>query len=98
MRMSDDPALRDYDDCYIGSILRGEGTAFLVDQGILFAAYDALRHAQIDHWLGSDFDGLIMFGEGDAVQQAAGEESERCAHDNLNAVPQAVSVASRAAA
>jgi hypothetical protein len=36
-----------------------------------------------------------MFGEGDAVQHAAGEESERCAHDNLNAVPQAASVASR---
>jgi hypothetical protein len=37
MRMSDNPALRDYDDYYIGSILRGEGTAFLLDQGILFA-------------------------------------------------------------
>src|SRR5262249_57483055 len=44
MRMSDDPALRDYDDYYIGSILRGEGTAFLVDQGILFPAYDPLEH------------------------------------------------------
>jgi P-loop containing NTP hydrolase pore-1 len=108
MRMSDDPALRDYDDYYIGSILRGEGTAFFLDQGILFAAYDALGHdaldeevsrtRQIDHWLGSDFDGVIMFGEGDAVQHAAGEESERCAHDNLNAVPQAASVASKAAA
>jgi hypothetical protein len=108
MRMSDDPALRDYDDCYIGSILRGEGTAFLVDQGILFAAYDALGHdaldeevsrtSKIDHWLGSDFDGVIMFGEGDAMQHAAGEESERCAYDNLNAVPHAASVASKAAA
>jgi hypothetical protein len=39
-----------------------------------------------------------MFGEGDAVQHAAGEESERCAHDNLNAVPQAASVARKAAA
>jgi P-loop containing NTP hydrolase pore-1 len=108
MRMSDDPALRDYDDYYIGSILRGEGTAFLLDQGNLFAAYDALGHdilekaisrtRQIDHWLASNFDGAIIFDEGDAVQHAAGEESECRAHDNLKAVPQTASVASKAAA
>jgi hypothetical protein len=106
--MSDDPALRDYNDYYIARILRGEGTAFLLDQGILFPAYDALGHdtpneevsgtRQIDDWLGSDFDGVIMFGEGDAVQHAAGGEAERRAHDNLNAVPHAAGIASKAAA
>jgi hypothetical protein len=48
--------------------------------------------------LASDFAEAIMFDEGDAVQHAAGEESECRAHDNLNAIPQAASVGDKAAA
>ncbi len=107
MRMSDDPAPGDYDDYYIASILRSESTTFRLNQGILFTTCDALGHdtlekaisrtRQIDHGLVSDFDGAIIFDEGDAVQHAAGEESERRAHDNLNAFPQAASVGEKAA-
>src|SRR5215831_17377009 len=99
MHMPDDPAPGDYDDHYIASILRSEGTTFRLDQAVLFTTCDALGHQtlekaisrtrQIDHGLASDFDRAIMFDEGDAVQQAAGEESECRAHDNLNAIPQA---------
>jgi len=39
-----------------------------------------------------------MFDEGDAAQHAAGHESKCRAHDNLNAIPQATSVADMAAA
>jgi hypothetical protein len=94
-----DPAPEDYDDHYIASILRSEGTTFRLDQAVLFTTCDALGHQtlekaisrtrQIDHGLASDFDRAIMFDEGDAVQHAAGEESECRAHDNLNAIPQA---------
>jgi hypothetical protein len=107
MRMPDDPAPGDYDDHYIASILRSEGTTFRLDQAVLFTTCDALGHQtlekaisrtrQIDHGLASDFDRAIMFDEGDAVQQAAGEESECRAHDNLNAIPQAASVSDKAA-
>jgi len=48
--------------------------------------------------LASDFDEAIMFDEADAVQHAAGEESECRAHDNLNTIPQAASVGDKAAA
>jgi hypothetical protein len=77
------------------------------DQAILFTTCDVPGHCalekaisrtrQIDHGLVSDFDGAIIFDEGDAVQHAAGEESERRAHDNLNAFPQAASVGEKAA-
>ena len=107
MRRSNDPAPGDYDDYYIASILRSESTTSRLNQGILFTAWDALGHdilekaisrtRQIDHGLVSDFDGAIIFDEGDAVQHAAGEESERRAHDNLNAFPQAASVGEKAA-
>ena len=108
MRMSDDPAPGDYDDYYIASILRSGSTTFRLDQPILFTTCDALGHdtlekaisrtRQIDHWLASNFDGAIIFDEGDAVQHAAGEESECHAHDNLNAIPQAATVGDKAAA
>jgi P-loop containing NTP hydrolase pore-1 len=108
MRMSDDPAPGDYDDYHIASILGSERSTFRLDQAILFATCDALerdalekaisRTPQVDHWFASDFDGAIMFDEGDAVQRAAGEGSECRAHDNLNAIPQAGSVGDKAAA
>jgi len=108
MRMSDDPALGDYDDSYIASTLRSESSTFLLDQTILFTTRDAPEHDalektmsrrhQIDHWLAPDFAGAIMFDEGDAAQHAAGHESKCRAHDNLNAIPQAASVADMAAA
>ena len=107
-RRSDDPAPGDYDDYYIASILRSESTTFRLNQGILFTACDALGHdilekaisrtRQIDHWLASNFDGAIIFDEGDAVQHAAGEESECRAHDNLKAVPQTAGVGDKTVA
>ena len=107
-RRSDDPAPGDYDDYYIASIHRSESTTFRLNQGILFTTCDALGHdtlekaisrtRQIDHWLASNFDGAIIFDEGDAVQHAAGEESECRAHDNLKAVPQTAGVGDKAVA
>ena len=107
MHRSDDPAPGDYDDYYIVSTLRSESSTFRLDQTIPFTTrdppeHDALEKAisrthQIDHGLVSDFDGAIIFDEGDAVQHAAGEESERRAHDNLNALTQAASVGEKAA-
>ena len=108
MRMSDDPAPEDYDDYYIASTLRSGSSTFRLGQTILFTTGDApeldalekamSRTHQIDHWLASDFAGAIMFDEGDAAQHAAGHESKCRAHDNLNAIPQAASVADMAAA
>ena len=108
MRRSNDPAPGDYDDYYIASIRRSESTTFRLHQGILFTACDALGHdilekaisrtRQIDHWLASNFDGAIIFDVGDAVQHAAGEESECRAHDNLKAVPQTAGVGDKAVA
>jgi hypothetical protein len=107
MRMSD-PAPGDYYDYYIASTLRSESSTFRLDQTILFTIRDAPEHdalekaisrtPQVDHWFASDFAEAIMFDEGDAVQHAAGQESECRAHDNLNAIPQAASVADKAAA
>ena len=64
-----------------------QGTPIRLDQGILFTTYATLRsHArdekvsrvqQIVDWLGRDFDGLIVFDESHAMQNAAGEKSER---------------------
>jgi hypothetical protein len=97
MRMSDDPAPGDYDDYYIASILRSESTTFRLNRhDILEKAISRTR--QIDHWLASNFDGAIIFDEGDAVQHAAGEESECRAHDNLKAVPQTAGVGDKAVA
>jgi len=106
MRMSDNSVPGDYNDYYIPSIFRSGSTTHLPDQAILFTACDALgqdtlqkaisRARQIDHWLASDFDGPIMFDEGD--EHAAGENSKCRAHDNLNAIPLAASTGDNAAA
>jgi antirestriction protein ArdC len=90
---------------YIPSIFRSESTTRSPDQVILFTACDALEHdalqkaisptRKIDHWLASDFEGTIVFDEGD--EHAAGENSE-CAHDNLNAISLAASTGDKAAA
>ncbi len=56
-------------------------------QGILFTTYTTLRSdawedkvsrvRQIADWLGSDFDGVIVFDESHALQNAGGGKSER---------------------
>jgi predicted RNA methylase len=64
-----------------------QGTPIRLDQGILFTTYATLRSdsreekisrvQQIVDWLGRDFDGVIVFDESHAMQNAAGEKSER---------------------
>jgi len=64
-----------------------QGTPIRLEQGILFATYATLRTdareervsrvRQIVDWLGSDFDGVIVFGESHAMANAAGGKSER---------------------
>jgi predicted RNA methylase len=64
-----------------------QGTPIRLDQGILFTTYATLRSdardekvsrvRQIVDWLGTDFDGVIVFDESHAMQNAAGETSER---------------------
>jgi predicted RNA methylase len=64
-----------------------QGTPIRLDQGILFTTYATLRSdareervsrvKQIVDWLGRDFDGVIVFDESHAMQNAAGEKSER---------------------
>ena len=64
-----------------------QGTPIRLDQGILFATYATLRSdareervsrvQQIVDWLGADFDGVIVFDESHAMQNAAGSRSER---------------------
>jgi hypothetical protein len=64
-----------------------QGTPIRLDQGILFTTYATLRSEareekvsrvrQIVDWLGGDFDGVIVFDESHAMQNAAGEKSER---------------------
>jgi predicted RNA methylase len=64
-----------------------QGTPIRLDQGILFTTYATLRSdardekvsrvQQIVDWLGRDFDGVIVFDESHAMQNAAGENSER---------------------
>ena len=64
-----------------------QGTAIRLDEGVLFATYATLRSdareekvsrvRQIVDWLGSDFDGVIVFDESHAMQNAAGGKSER---------------------
>ena len=64
-----------------------QGTPIRLDEGILFTTYATLRSdareekvsrvRQIVDWLGSDFDGVIVFDESHAMQNAAGGKSER---------------------
>ena len=62
-----------------------QGTSIRLDQGILFTTYATLRSdarddrvsrvRQIVDWLGSDFDGVIVFDESHAMQNAGGGPS-----------------------
>ncbi len=64
-----------------------QGTPIRLDEGILFTTYATLRSLereekasrvqQIVDWLGRDFDGVIVFDESHAMQNAGGEKSER---------------------
>lgn len=64
-----------------------QGTPIRLEQGILFTTYATLRSdareakasrvQQIVDWLGRDFDGVIVFDESHAMQNAAGGKSER---------------------
>jgi predicted RNA methylase len=64
-----------------------QGTPIRLEQGILFATYATLRSdareervsrvQQIVDWLGSDFDGVIVFDESHAMANAAGGKGER---------------------
>ncbi|HKR17195.1 strawberry notch family protein [Rhizorhapis sp.] len=64
-----------------------QGTPIRLEQGILFTTYATLRSdarenrvsrvQQIVDWLGSDFDGAIIFDESHAMQNAGGGKSDR---------------------
>ena len=64
-----------------------QGTPIRLAEGILFATYATLRTdergeklsrvRQIVEWLGSDFDGVIIFDESHAMQNAVGGKGER---------------------
>jgi predicted RNA methylase len=64
-----------------------QGTQIRLDEGILFTTYATLRSdareekvsriRQIVDWLGRDFDGVIVFDESHAMQNAAGAKGER---------------------
>jgi hypothetical protein len=64
-----------------------QGTPIRLEQGVLFTTYATLRTdareervsrvRQIVDWLGSDFDGVIVFDESHAMANAAGGKSER---------------------
>ncbi|WMT88354.1 strawberry notch family protein [Pelagibacterium sp. 26DY04] len=64
-----------------------QGTAIRLGEGILFTTYATLRSddrgeklsrvKQIVEWLGSDFDGVIIFDESHAMQNAGGGKGER---------------------
>ena len=64
-----------------------QGTPIRLNQGILFTTYATLRSdardgrvsrvQQIVDWLGHDFDGVIVFDESHAMQNAGGGKSER---------------------
>jgi predicted RNA methylase len=64
-----------------------QGTPIKLSEGILFATYATLRTdergeklsrvRQIVEWLGSDFDGVIVFDESHAMQNAVGGKGER---------------------
>jgi predicted RNA methylase len=64
-----------------------QGTPIRLAQGVLFTTYATLRTdergeklsrvRQIVEWLGSDFDGVIVFDESHAMQNAVGGKGER---------------------
>ena len=64
-----------------------QGTPIRLPEGVLFTTYATLRSdergekvsrvRQIVEWLGSDFDGVIIFDESHAMQNAAGGKGER---------------------
>ncbi|RWG37872.1 MAG: hypothetical protein EOQ62_33435, partial [Mesorhizobium sp.] len=64
-----------------------QGKPIVVPEGILFTTYATLRSddrgervsrvKQIVEWLGSDFDGAIIFDEAHAMQNAVGAKGER---------------------
>ncbi len=64
-----------------------QGTPIRLTEGILFTTYATLRTdergeklsrvRQIVEWLGSDFDGVIIFDESHAMQNAVGGKGER---------------------
>lgn len=64
-----------------------QGKPIAVSEGVLFATYATLRSddrgekvsrvRQIVEWLGSDFDGVIIFDESHAMQNAGGGKGER---------------------
>src|SRR5690606_15402146 len=64
-----------------------QGKPITLSEGILFTTYATLRSddrgekvsrvRQIVDWLGSDFDGVIIFDESHAMQNAGGGKSER---------------------
>jgi len=64
-----------------------QGTAIRLAEGVLFTTYATLRSddrgeklsrvKQIVEWLGSDFDGVIIFDESHAMQNAGGGKGER---------------------
>ncbi|WP_082670225.1 bifunctional class I SAM-dependent methyltransferase/DEAD/DEAH box helicase [Sphingomonas sanguinis] len=64
-----------------------QGKPIVLTEGVLFATYATLRSdergekvsrvRQIVDWLGSDFDGAIIFDESHAMQNAAGGKGER---------------------
>ena len=64
-----------------------QGTPIRLEQGILFTTYATLRSdardekisrvKQIVEWLGADFEGVIIFDESHAMQNAAGGKGER---------------------
>jgi predicted RNA methylase len=66
-----------------------QGTPIRLEQGILFTTYATLRTdardervsrvRQIVEWLGSGFDGVIIFDESHAMQNAAGGKGPACA-------------------
>ncbi|MGY4307838.1 putative RNA methylase [Bradyrhizobium sp. USDA 4369] len=64
-----------------------QGTPIRLEQGVLFTTYATLRSdardekvsrvKQIVEWLGADFNGVIVFDESHAMQNAAGGKGER---------------------
>ncbi|MFZ2156420.1 MAG: strawberry notch family protein [Bradyrhizobium sp.] len=64
-----------------------QGMPIRLEQGVLFTTYATLRSdardekvsrvKQIVEWLGSDFDGVIIFDESHAMQNAAGGKGDR---------------------
>ncbi|RUV20776.1 strawberry notch family protein [Mesorhizobium sp. M1A.F.Ca.IN.022.04.1.1] len=64
-----------------------QGMSIRLDEGVLFTTYATLRSddrgeklsrvKQIVEWLGSDFDGVIIFDESHAMQNAGGGKGER---------------------